>query len=144
MSDERGSSSWWRASSSGYFLPSFLSALSAFNYTQTMKPESGDLKDNPTSRTRQACDSPRLTGYIMRSSSQDERSETPFSSVLDGETPEEGLTIRVPVPHGNRYPDGWSGSALAGCGLLYDGRSIQANASTRTALQVIRCRRICG
>jgi hypothetical protein len=42
---------------------------------------------------------------MMHFSSKDGRSETPFSSGLDGET-SEGLTIRIPVPHGNRCPDG--------------------------------------
>jgi hypothetical protein len=62
----------------------------------------------------------RPTSYILQFSSKNGRSETPFSwrSGLDGETPE-GLAIRIPVPHGNRYPDGWSGSALAPAGHGY-------------------------
>lgn len=47
----------------------------------------------------------RPTSYTLQFSSKNGRSETFFSSGLDGETPE-GLAIRIPVPHGNRCPDG--------------------------------------
>jgi hypothetical protein len=90
--------------------PSFFPLHTSYFQTQTHRPcndETGvrGFPKTPTSRPRQTCDSPRPTGYIMQFSSKDGRSETPFSSGLDGETPE-GLTIRIPVPHGNRCSDG--------------------------------------
>jgi hypothetical protein len=131
--------------------PSFFPLHTSYFQTQTHRPcndETGvrGFPKTPTSRPRQTCDSPRPQATSCNSAPRMDAVRLLSLPAWMGRHPKASRSAfrcrtEIDVPTADQRAHSQDTTWMA---IRCDGRSIQANASTRAALQVIRCRRVYG